>query len=86
MNEPRRVLNPSNLRCRICNKVSHGDISGDYGDHSHSAFYEEDDHLGYLCHDCYVAYTGVLDDFAVEDEFDEFDDDYYVHGDHYDNE
>lgn len=59
-----------NLRCRICNAVSHSDIAGDYGDHSQSAFYEEDDGLGFLCHECYVAMTSAIDDFSVDDDFD----------------
>lgn len=74
---PRKVLSPDNLRCRICNVVSHGDISGDFGDHSQSAFYSEEDGLGFLCHECYSGYTAVLDDYAIEDEFDEYDDDFH---------
>lgn len=55
----------------MCNAVSHGEISSDFGDHSESAFYEEEDHLGYLCHDCYTAVTGAIDDFSVDEDFDE---------------
>lgn len=72
----RRVLRPMNLRCRICNSVSHGEIAGDFGDHSQAAFYEESDGLGYLCHSCYTSVTGAIDDFSIDDEFDE-DDDYF---------
>lgn len=69
--QDRRVLRPSNLRCRICNAVSHGEIASDTGDHSEAAFYEEEDGLGYLCHECYTGITSVIDDFSLDDEFDE---------------
>lgn len=75
----RRILRPMNLRCRICNSVSHGEIAGDFGDHSQAAFYEEDDGLGYLCHSCYTAVTSAVDDFSLDEDFDGWDDidDYY---------
>lgn len=37
-----------------------------------SAFYEEEDGLGYICHECYVSITSAVDDFSVDEDFDEF--------------
>lgn len=65
-----------NFRCRICNVVSHSEIASDYGDHSESAFYEEDDRLGHLCHSCYVSVTSAVDDFSVDEDYDLTEDDF----------
>ncbi len=83
MKRTRYEKNFNNVRCRICNKVSHAEIAGDFGCHSESAFYEEEDRLGFLCHECYVAETSAIDDFSVDDTFDE--EDPYDYGEDYED-
>lgn len=59
------------FRCRVCNAVSHSDLADDNGDYSNRAYYEEEDRLGHLCHECYSSYAEVMDEWNLEDDEDD---------------
>lgn len=57
-----------NARCNICNKVSHGEISSDYGDHFYGSFISDPVGFGYICWECADAIEDVRTSYHIEDE------------------
>lgn len=59
-----------NARCIICNKVSHQDISSDYGRHFKGSF-SGNPVDGFICSDCTFEIDDVLAVWDIEDELKE---------------
>lgn len=57
-----------NIRCNICQRVSHGEISKEYGDQFPGAFVQDPKGFGYLCYDCSSSIQDVLTEWEIEDE------------------
>jgi len=60
-----------NARCNICNKVSHGEISSDYGDHYYGGFIPDPYGYGYICWECASSIEEVKTDFNIEDDIED---------------
>lgn len=56
-------------RCTICNKVSHEEVSSDFGEQVFGSFYEDEG--GTLCFECRSEIDDVMSDWYIEDELKE---------------
>lgn len=65
-----KFIKYENARCVICNKVSHSDISSDYGEHFQGSF-SGDVISGFECSDCRGEIEDVLAVWGIEDELKE---------------
>ena len=55
-----------NLRCSICNSVSHSEIANELGEFNSKSFHLDNSGLGYLCHDCSSGIHDAVDDFEMD--------------------
>ena len=56
----------TNVRCSICNSVSHAEIADEFGEFSPNSFYELPEG-GFVCSPCYQEYADMITEWELEE-------------------
>lgn len=61
----------SNVRCHICNRVSHSEIATEDHDHFTGRFYSDTQGIGWECAECRYVTDDLRYEYGDDDFFDE---------------